>query len=202
MSNAWRDQRVDLGVRPTPVTHDEDLGMWLKDDGCSAPVYGGNKPRKLEYILHEAPRQVATMGAMGSHHCLATALHGVRFGHEVHVVTFPRPHSPHVEQVIARTAAVARMHHMDDIDAAKARLAELGRAGALAVPAGGSSPRGALGFVRAGEELVQQVDMAGLPRPDVVVAAMGTAGTVDSKQASGSIFTARTPISNVLRPRR
>jgi D-cysteine desulfhydrase len=176
----WRTARVDLGVQPTPLIDASSVrsGLWIKDDGRVTERYGGNKPRKLEYLLHGAPNRIATMGAMGSHHCLATAVHGLAMGHDVHVVTFPRPHTSHVERVLQATAARATMHHVADIDAAKACLAELGKAGALAIPAGGSSARGALGFVQAGFELIEQVEAGGMPRPERVYAATGTGGTV------------------------
>jgi len=179
-TNDWCAARVDLGVQPTPLIDASSVqsGLWIKDDGCVTERYGGNKPRKLEYLLHDAPKRIATIGAMGSHHCLAAAVHGLSMGHDVHVVTFPRPHTSHVERVLQATAARATMHYVTDIDAAKACLAELGKAGALAIPAGGSSARGSLGFVQAGFELIEQVEAGGMPRPERVFAAMGTGGTV------------------------
>ncbi|MCH2139367.1 MAG: hypothetical protein MK074_10010 [Phycisphaerales bacterium] len=65
----WRNEQIDLGIAPTPVIDASALkpGLWIKDDGHSATRYGGNKPRKLAYLLHGAPEHIATMGAMGSH---------------------------------------------------------------------------------------------------------------------------------------
>ncbi|MCH2136253.1 MAG: pyridoxal-phosphate dependent enzyme [Phycisphaerales bacterium] len=171
--------RVDLGVRSTPVFKAFDLkpNLWIKDDGCSAPGYGGNKPRKLEYLLYEAPRRIVTMGAQGSHHALATAVHGSRLGHDVHVIAFPRPENEHVGAVFEATAALATVHMASDQDAACELLSSLAQ-DALAIPAGGSSPVGAQGFIRAGRELVSQIRDGVLPQPRRVYAAMGTAGTV------------------------
>jgi D-cysteine desulfhydrase len=174
------DDRVDLGVRPTPVFDASAIcpGLWVKDDGMSAELYGGNKPRKLEYLLHRAPRCIATMGARGSHHALATAVHGERCGHEVHVISFPRPANEHVEQVYEATSQRATMHQAGDVFDARAQLASLGAKGMQMIPAGGSSPIGALGFVRAGLELIQQIDAGECPMPSRVYVAMGTAGSL------------------------
>jgi len=172
--------RVDLGVRPTPVFEAAALrpGLWIKDDGASAPHYGGNKPRKLEYLLHDAPRGIATMGARGSHHALATAVHGTLCGLEVHVVAFPRPANEHVEAIYAATKRRAVMHMADDMFAARDTLEGLRHDGMRVIPSGGSSPVGALGFVRAGRELVEQIKAGVCPEPRHVYVAMGTASTV------------------------
>jgi len=172
--------RVDLGVRPTRVFEASALrsGLWIKDDGASAPHYGGNKPRKLEFLLHDAPTRVATMGARGSHHALATAVHGSRCGHEVHIVAFPRPANKHVEAVFAATELRAITHAADDVFAARALLEALEHQGMRAIPAGGSSPVGALGFIRAGQELIQQIEAGVCPEPRRIYIAMGTAGTI------------------------
>jgi D-cysteine desulfhydrase len=178
--NTVLDQRVELGTGPTPCIDAGALhpGLWFKDDGAFAPLYGGNKPRKLEYLLHDAPTQIATMGAKGSHHALATAVHGVAEGHVVDVVTFPRPFNAHVQQIHAATAARATMHTARDLNEARRVLGQLEQGGARCIPAGGSSARGALGFVRAGRELVEQVQAGCLPAPRRIYVAMGTAGTV------------------------
>jgi D-cysteine desulfhydrase len=152
--------------------------LWIKDDGAAAPHYGGNKPRKLEYLLHDAPRRVATMGARGSHHALATAVHGSLCGHEVHVVTFPRPTNEHVEAVFAATELRAIVHVADDVYAAREMLEGLRKDDVRIIPAGGSSPVGALGFVRAGNELIEQIEAGVCPEPRRIYIAMGTAGTI------------------------
>ena len=172
--------RIDLGVRPTPVLEASALrpNLWIKDDGTSAPHYGGNKPRKLEFLLHDAPPRVATMGACGSHHALATAVHGSRCGHDVHVVTFPRPANKHVGAVFAATKRRAVTYEADDVFAARALLGALEDQGMQAIPAGGSSPIGAMGFVRAGQELIEQIESGVCPEPRRIYIAMGTAGTI------------------------
>ena len=77
-------ERVRLGQGPTPVRELTSLGaeggrapVWIKDDGAYSAL-GGNKARKLEWLLAEARRRgartVITGGAIGTNHGLATAL--------------------------------------------------------------------------------------------------------------------------------
>ena len=72
-----------FGTYPTPVALLEPLSsartsLWVKRDDLTHPVYGGSKIRKLEPLLAEAvrqgARQVVTVGALGSHHVLATGV--------------------------------------------------------------------------------------------------------------------------------
>ena len=149
----------------------------MKDDGAIHPVYSGNKVRKLEYLLADAEDEIVTFGAMGSHHALATAVHGTNLGHRVSVVTHPRNHSLHAEQVLLATMSMARMHPCDSHESAHECLRSLGE-NRTVIPAGGSSPVGALGFVRAAIELGEQVRQGALPAPRRIFVAAGTAGTL------------------------
>ncbi|HEX7719607.1 MAG TPA: hypothetical protein VF389_07370, partial [Woeseiaceae bacterium] len=76
--------RLLLAQLPTPVREfkvDQSgrrLTFFIKLDNLTSDVYGGNKVRKLEYLLHQARgrrcRRIATFGTVGSHHALATAI--------------------------------------------------------------------------------------------------------------------------------
>ena len=125
LSNRWKGLRnaphVPLTKLPTPVEALPELSkwagaeLWVKRDDQTAVHYGGNKVRKLEYLLgeafaHEADTLV-TGGAAGSHHALATAIFGAEQGLEVHVVSMPQRYSAHVEeQLRAVLAAGAEVH--------------------------------------------------------------------------------------------
>ena len=173
------DHRLTLGTWPSPVLDLSSLrdGLWIKDDGHCHQVYAGNKVRKLEYLLADASERIVTFGAMGSHHALATAVHGTAHGHHVSVVTHPRHHTQHAEQVLRATMHLAEMHRFESHQDALAGLRALG-AGATVIPAGGSTPVGALGFVRAGLELADQVADGLLPEPRRIYVAAGSAGTL------------------------
>jgi len=108
-----------LGQFPTRAHRLEGLTppsveLWVKRDDESGSLYGGNKVRKLEWIVAEAKqrgaRRLATMGGIGSHHVLATAIYGRQQGMEVEAVLFPQPLTEHVrEQMLADVASGASL---------------------------------------------------------------------------------------------
>ncbi len=182
---------------PTPVRRLESLErrlgggpIWLKDDGLTSSLYGGNKPRKLEFLLAHAQSlgaaRVMTVGGVGSNHCLATTIHGRRAGLNVSLLLFPQ----HVTESVRRSLLSYQRYGADLIfvpsyDAMEAYRLEaesqwLAEEGAVPsfIPAGGSSPLGALGMVSAGLELAEQVRAGDLPEPRHIYLAAGTCGTL------------------------
>jgi 1-aminocyclopropane-1-carboxylate deaminase/D-cysteine desulfhydrase-like pyridoxal-dependent ACC family enzyme len=173
---------VRLGTYPTPVEQIEGRSLWVKRDDLTSALYGGNKVRKLEYLLADAgaagKRRLVTLGAAGSHQILATALFGRSLGFEVEAVVVPQPASPHAVETLRAavalgvTTTVASTWAM----APAMALSRLGRDSYL-VPLGGSSPLGCRGYVEAAKELAAQVEVGLLPEPDVIVVGAGSAGT-------------------------
>ena len=185
-----------LGIYPTPIDRLRQLersggSLWVKRDDLTHADYGGNKVRKLEYILPEALRRgakrIVTVGAVGSHHVLATTLFGTRAGFEVEAVLVPQPRTPHVEANLRTYLALGLHAHA----AAATWTAPMLVAGLLAgagasasdardaffVPVGGSSALGALGYVDGGVELAEQIRLGVIPKPDVIVVTVGSGGT-------------------------
>jgi len=180
---------LPLGRFPTPVTRLEGLvspsvELWVKHDDASGNLYGGNKVRKLEFLLGEAhargARRLVTLGAIGSHHVLATAIYGRQAGFAVDAVVFPQPITEHVrEQMLADAAAGARLHPVGGYLGVPWRVLERRRGNdAIWIASGGSSPIGSLGYVSAAIELLEQIARGDLPRPDVIYVALGSCGTV------------------------
>ncbi len=179
-----------LAELPTPAQPLEALGralgveLWVKRDDLASSAYGGNKVRKLELLLADAAargrERVVTFGAWGSHHALATAIHGRRLGLAVRLELFPQPVTPHVaRQLLCDQAAGAELAPIRFPALVPLRIAArtvLGAPGEV-VPPGGSSPLGAVGFVEAGLELADQVKTGLLPAPDLIFVAGGTCGT-------------------------
>src|SRR5688572_13833817 len=105
---------MSLAEVPTPVQPiDLQIGgaeCWIKRDDLTSQIYGGNKVRKLEFLLaHAAARGVKrliTAGAAGSHHALATAVFGRQTGFAVSLVLFPQPLTDHVRAVLLTDAAL------------------------------------------------------------------------------------------------
>jgi 1-aminocyclopropane-1-carboxylate deaminase/D-cysteine desulfhydrase-like pyridoxal-dependent ACC family enzyme len=160
--------------------------MFIKRDDLAANPYGGNKVRKLEFILAEARRQrverLITAGAAGSHHALATAVYGRMLGFQVTLVLFPQRLTPHVREVLLLDHAYgAEIHWVSRMEAVPfgiraARLAHRGER-CMTVAPGGSDPHGALGYVSAGLELAEQITNGLVPEPLSINVAAGTLGT-------------------------
>jgi 1-aminocyclopropane-1-carboxylate deaminase/D-cysteine desulfhydrase-like pyridoxal-dependent ACC family enzyme len=183
--------RIALGRFPTPVERlPATVGgapLWCKREDLSGDRYGGNKVRKLEYLLAaSAPvgRPLLSIGADGSHHLLATALFAREVGLETWGVFAPQPPSPHVranraclEQILAGWVEVpARPLIPLGVLAVRARLLARRRPQPLGIPAGGSSPTGVVGWVSGGLELAAQVAAGVLPPPQEVWLPFGSGG--------------------------
>ncbi len=185
---AGRVPWLPLGHFPTAVSRLEALvppsvELWIKHDDASGAAYGGNKVRKLEFLLGEArargARRLVTLGAIGSHHVLATAIYGRQAGFAVDAVVFPQPLNDHVrEQMLADAAAGAALHPVRGFLGVPWRVYERRRGDDVVwISSGGSSPIGSLGYVAAGLELLEQIARGELPRPDVIYVALGSCGT-------------------------
>jgi len=177
----------ERGTPPTPVVCLELLStstttLWVKRDDLSHPLYGGSKVRKLKPLLADAQSRgatrIVTLGAIGSHHVLATAVFGKLAGFSVEAIVMPRPHSPHVLQTTRATIGQnARLTAAMTYREAARELAIRAAGGAYAIAAGGSNLLGTTGMVAAAAELEQQVLAGLLPEPDLVVVPLGSGGT-------------------------
>lgn len=169
--------RVELTTLPTPLERaprlSSELGVevWLKRDDVGSLGLVGNKVRKLEFTLGEALAQgagaVVTLGAPQSNHARATASAAARLGlHAVLVMGGERPAgSPTgnllLDELFGAELLFAGTHEWAQLAAAVEAVAQE-RAGAYTLPAGGSSPVGALGFLAAYAELLGQLESAGV----------------------------------------
>jgi len=187
--------RVRLGDGPTPVRELAGLGegsgvapVWIKDDGAYSHV-GGNKARKLEWVLADALRRrkrtILTSGATGTNHGLATAIFARQLGLRTILVLVPQPETDHVRAQVERMReSGAEIHIAPGFWSSfplGAWLAVTGGGPGLRppylVPPGGSSPLGCVGYVQAALELADQVSAGALPEPSHVVVALGSGGT-------------------------
>jgi len=164
--------------------------VFVKRDDRSHAVYGGNKIRKLVHLLADAQRNgatdVITVGAVGSHHVLATTIHAASLGMQTHAVLVPQPRTDHVEETVrADLAQNARLIAASGAWQVPARIAyvwqrlrRLGRS-PYVIPVGGSSPLGARGYLDAVIELDEQIRARVMPGvPDTMVCALGSGGTL------------------------
>ena len=193
---AERLPRVALSDGASPVWRMEQLSRrtgvdtWIKNDGLYGTLYGGNKPRKLEFLLPRAletgARTVITTGPLGTHHGLATALYGRQLDLNVALLlTYQQPNAHVVRQLCRIQRAGAQMHYTRSgpltaisvlYHMLRYTARDRGRRPYL-LPPGGSTPLGALGYVNAALELAKQVSAGEAPEPEAIVLAVGSGGT-------------------------
>ena len=173
--------RVDIGVRETPIeawTHD-DVSIAVKRDDLTTPTLGGNKARALQLLLAGvAPGDVLlTVGSTGSTHALAVAHFGAQLGATTRVVTWPQEEHDVSRATTERLRALARVTGAASPVTAMARATLLRLTSRVRwIPAGGTSPLGALGHAAAAIELGDQIE-SGEKAFDTLVVPLGTGGT-------------------------
>ncbi len=193
-----RFPRLRFAHLPTPLEPMPALSkllggpdLWIKRDDCTGLGGGGNKTRKLEFLMADALEQgadtIITQGATQSNHARQTAAIAAKLGFESHLVLEDRTGYEDADYNYNGNVLLDQLYgaHLrkvpvdTDMNAAMDKLAgELASAGRkpYIVPGGGSNPIGALGYVNAAQELVVQANDRGL-RIDYVVHATGSAGT-------------------------
>lgn len=188
---------LSLGNLPTPV---EKLNMlssllkrdnlFIKRDDLSGSLYGGNKIRKLEYLLGDAKKsgacRVITSGGAGSNHALATAIYAKQAGLKSTIMLFEQPSSPDVKRnLLADYLTGTEMCHdqtyESHLNSLKAKLKFYeDKEGCIPylIPPGGSNALGSIGYVNAAFELFEQIKAGILPEPATIFIPSGTMGTV------------------------
>jgi L-cysteate sulfo-lyase len=214
MTEHWINNipRLSLGFLPTPLVPldrlSEQLGgprIWMKRDDCTGLATGGNKTRKLEYLLAAAQAAAAdvviTYGAVQSNHARQTAAACAIAGLECHLilarkVPWDHPAYERSGNVQLDRLLGAHVHLVDAEDAqahGEALTAQLSANGRtpFAIPAGGSNAIGALGYVRCAQEILGQCRDLGLGLTDIIhaTASAGTqaglvAGLVDEPEVT------------------
>lgn len=193
-----RFPRVHLVQAPTPLeplprlsAHLGGPTLWIKRDDCTGLATGGNKTRKLEFLVGEALAQGAdtliTQGATQSNHVRQTAAAAARHGLHCEALLERRVDTDDRDYLYGGNVFLdgllgAVLHHRPGgTDMAKALedlAADLRARGAkpYVIPGGGSNTTGALGYVAAGLELLHQANERHL-HVDAVVTATGSTGT-------------------------
>jgi 1-aminocyclopropane-1-carboxylate deaminase/D-cysteine desulfhydrase-like pyridoxal-dependent ACC family enzyme len=185
-----RLRKESLASLPTPVRSVElkhatgNRIINIKCDDLSGGIYGGNKVRKLEYALRPARERkklnIATFGAVGSNHALATTLYARSLGYGCTCFLSHQSRTPGIAKTLKLLIA-------NGADIVRFGGAYSRRIGVLRehmwnkdfwlIPAGGSSWLGTMGFVNAGLELATQIGKGELLQPDRIYMATGTMGS-------------------------
>ncbi|MEZ5730247.1 MAG: D-cysteine desulfhydrase [Burkholderiaceae bacterium] len=198
MIDLSRFPRVNLCHQPTPLEPlprlSEQLGgprIWIKRDDCTGLATGGNKTRKLEFLIGEALAQnaeiVVTQGAVQSNHVRQTAAAACRHGLACHALLEHRV--PNTTDAYEASGNVFLDHLFGctleyrpaglDMNAEAQQVVDRMNAEgrrAYMIPGGGSNETGALGYVVCAQELVAQAAERDM-RIDWIVTATGSTGT-------------------------
>ncbi len=204
---------VSMGHYPTPVLRANKLdsdgrssGIIVKQDGLTGDPYGGNKLRKLEFLLGDAlakgKTDIVTFGGAGSNHALATAIYAQRLGLKAHSFLIAQPNSKSLQNNLLRSLSTdVTLRHFETIPGlASGTILKLishvvrGKGLPCVIPPGGSSALGLLGYVNAAFELKAQMDAGEIEPPDVIYAAAGTLGTVAGLALGFQILKLKTKI--------
>jgi len=165
--------------------------LWVKRDDCTGLSSGGNKTRKLEFLMAEAVALradvVITQGATQSNHARQTVAAAAKLGMKCHILLEDRTGSKDPDYTDNGNVLLNRLHGatvehrpgganmQQEMELVAERLKGEGLR-PYVIPGGGSTPVGALGYASAAMELVSQAATRGL-RIDHLVHATGSAGT-------------------------
>jgi 1-aminocyclopropane-1-carboxylate deaminase/D-cysteine desulfhydrase-like pyridoxal-dependent ACC family enzyme len=187
-------ERASLATLPTALELgprlDGGARLWVKRDDLTGLGGGGNKARKLEFLCGDAvangARSLVTVGAGQSNHCRMTAAAGAKLGLEVHLVLSGDQPDVLTGNQLLSTLFGAQLHftgaeesHWGELEIARESLtSELSAEGLspYAIPIGGSTSVGALGYAVAFIELLDQFEEAGIA-PSTVVFTSSSGGT-------------------------
>lgn len=189
--------RVTISHNPTPLESlprlSEKVGckVYIKRDDCTGLAGGGNKTRKLEYLIADAQQHGAdtlvTVGGLQSNHARQTAAAAAKLGLGCELVLEDVKGTPKTDyyqngNVLLDTLLGANIHRLgleQEVEAyTSALLAKLKIQGRKPyfIPMGGSNVMGSLGYVRCAKEILQQLADDDL-HIDQIVLATGSAGT-------------------------
>lgn len=216
--NLDRFPRIGLAHLPTPLEPMERLSqslggprLWVKRDDCTGLATGGNKARKLEFLMADALAQgadtVITQGAVQSNHARQTAAAAAKLGMQCHILLEERlqgaPQAYHASGNVFLDrllgAELERRPANSDMGAAMLEAADRIRAAdsrPYIIPGGGSNRIGALGYVACIRETLEQARQIGLEIHHIVHAT-GSSGTQAGLVAGMIALGAGIPIHGV-----
>ena len=206
--------RLKLGVLPTPFYKLEGISarygrnIWIKRDDLCGVALGGNKVRKLEFLLADAQRRgcdtVLTTGGAQSNHAMLTAACAARLGMRCELLLKKRGVTDRRGNLVLDEVYGASVRFFDTDDyadiyeAMNERSIELAEEGhrAYPIPVGGSTTLGTLGYVGCVREIAQQAKAAGMC-PAHLVSATGSGGTTAGLLLGASLELPETKVTGI-----
>lgn len=208
--------RVSLGFLPTPVEKTEKLSerlgisLSIKRDDFTGFGGGGNKVRKLEFLMADAVAQGAkvliTTGGHQSNHARMTAAAARKFGmRSVLVLRGNRPENFQGNLLLdhilgAQVDFLDPDAYFDEINPRMQYFADVAAKNgekAYIIPLGGASALGAMGYVNAIKELSEQYAAEGLSAPDYICQPVGSGGTTAGILIGCSIYWPNTKVIGI-----
>ena len=205
--------RLSLGIYPTPFYKLEAISarygreIWIKRDDLCGVALGGNKVRKLEYLLAKAQADgcdtVFTTGGAQSNHAMLTAACAARLGMKAVLLLKQRGVTEHLGNLVLDDLYGAQVRLVDtddyqdiyrEMDRLGAELAQQGHK-CCPIPVGGSTALGAVGYVHCVEELAAQTP-AGV-RIDHIVSATGSGGTTAGLLLGSKRFLSQAKVTGI-----
>ena len=195
---------IELADLPTPISqltnvesyYNKSCKLFIKDDGLTGQIengvrsFGGNKIRKLEFLLADArahgAQSVMTYGCIGSNHVVATAVSSKKLGLRCIAQLSPQD----VTHVVKRNMLLMGEHdttmilnphrEIRSMQTICSYVQNIYKNGDIPyfIPTGGSCPIGIIGFVNAAFELKEQIKNGDMPEPDYIYVATGSCGTL------------------------
>lgn len=199
---------ISLGIYPTPLIHAKKLAtdlhmkdFYIKDDGVNGRIDksgikypGGNKNRKLEFLLAQAKEcgysTVITVGGVGSNHACETAQCAQHLGMKSVLLLNDQKPTSYTQRnlkldiLFGADILYSTIKDGYQLTTQAQQLANLNHY--YYIPMGGSNELGSLGFVNAMFELREQINKKEMPEPDVLYIPLGSTGT-----AAGAIVGAK-----------
>jgi D-cysteine desulfhydrase len=180
---------ISLGAFPTPIQQLQRLGagnLWIKRDDISSALYGGNKIRKLEFILGSIMSKnrpkVISFGGIGTNHGLATAVFCNRLQIPCKLLLFWQPVTEHVQHNLLILsnfdAQLVYKRTLWRTVFAYFFLERIKHPGAYFLYAGGSNTNGTIGYVNAAYELKAQIKSGEMPVPAAIICPLSSGGTL------------------------
>ena len=212
-----RFPRLHLAHLPTPLEPmprlSKELGveLWIKRDDCTGLSTGGNKTRKLEFLMAEAEAQgadmVMTQGATQTNHGRQTAAFAAKLGMKCHILFEDRTGYNNANYNTNGNVLLDHLHGATtekfpggtDMAAEMERAAQVKRDegfNVYVIPGGGSNPTGALGYVNCAFELLAQANDRSL-KIDHIVHATGSSGTQAGLITGLSAMNAQIPLLGI-----
>ena len=188
--------RESLAFLPTPLHRLPHLGnsidldnLWIKRDDLTGHSFGGNKTRKMEFVIGDAKANkadtIVTVGGLQSNHCRQTAVVCAKAGLRCILLLAGEEPETYTGNLLLDSMLGAEIKFFPDdsfhtmhsrMDEVIETLKDFGL-NPYAVPAGASYPVGIISYAAAMEELVKQTENEGFT-PDNIIVAAGTGGTL------------------------